>query len=129
MQSLELNYVCSPSGWTDIQNELRLQICKIQSERNIIYSKGSLFDKTKLLLGKYKNKEGLELKLTNNKYEYYRFEGFNISEGTWKQVGNILVLYDRNISATFKILITNESNLISSYLPANFENMVFEKYP
>lgn len=129
MQSLELNYVGSSTGWIDIQNVLRHQIIRIQTEKNIINKKGSLIDKPKLLLGNYKNQNGLELKLKNNKYEYYRFEGFNISEGTWKQVGNILMLYDSNIRASFKMLITKESNLISSFLPANFVDMTFKKYP
>lgn len=129
MKSLQLKYSGTPSEWIETQNLVIDSIQKIQSKGNIIFQKGDLYFSARLVLGTYKNLEGMELKFTKDKYKFYVNQEFNLSEGTWKQVGNILLLYDSNIGATFKMLLTKENKLISSYLPANFGYMVFEKNP
>ena len=82
--------------------------------------------RVKFFTGKYMYKIGdncLEIK-SNGKYNFKAGQ-YLITEGSWSQKGNILLLTDMSNKHTYKVLISNENEIINLTLPSYDDNKFY----
>lgn len=76
--------------------------------------------------GTYKNEEHLKLVIQQDNNYMLDYKNIHISEGSWKRVGNEIVLYDPLLKCSFYVFVTDKG-LNGKLLPGDFCDYLFHK--
>lgn len=83
-------------------------------------------NKTFFGIGMYENEQGFHISLqANNKYKF-DYKQIVLSEGSWSQNGNVLILYDAYLENSFYILI-GKDGLLSRFFPGEYKGCLLTK--